>query len=336
MAVNRLNRWLRRLFGAPERRAAAPLPREFTPPRAAGPLPAPRKVSLIVLDPLMGEAGGPRMSSLLRWNDPDRLVSAFMADLREASYGYALYSVVERILEDDFPLLADGFRYTPAEYLRCRSSGGWHRPEGVDYRALLARYDLVPKIRRGEVDEVWTIGFPYGGFYESRMAGPGAFWCNAPPLEGVQEAGRRFVIMGFSFERGVGEMLESYGHRAESILAQVFRGLPPGQNLWERFTRSEHTHPGQAEVGTIHFAPNSRRDYDWGNRQPVLSRSRAWLNFPDLASQPESMDAGEWGQGDTRLHHLWWFLHLPHTAGDTGGISNNWWEYIVDPNRVRV
>ena len=26
---------------------------------------------------------------------------------------------------------------------------------------------------------------------------------------------RRFVIMGFSYERGVGEMLENMGHRAE-------------------------------------------------------------------------------------------------------------------------
>jgi len=334
MVIHRLQRWIRRLFGAPERGPLQGLPQQFASSPAPAPLPAPRKVSLIVLDPLMGDRGGPRMSALLRWNDPDRLVSAFTADLLEASYGYAQYHIAERILEDEFPLLADGFRYTPAEFLRCRSSGGWHRPEGVDYHALLSRYDLVARVRRGEIDEVWTIGFPYGGFYESRMAGPGAFWCNAPPLEGAGEAGRRFVIMGFSFERGVGEMLESYGHRSESILAHLFRGLPPEQNLWERFTRSEHTHPRRAEVGTIHFAPNSRRDYDWGNPGPVLSHSRAWLNFPDLSAPPQVMDAREWGQGDIRLHHLWWFRHLPHAPGSTNGISNNWWEYIVDPNRV--
>lgn len=292
--------------------------------------PSLRKVSLIILDPLMD--GRQRMSVLLGWNDPDQLAASFIDDLRQASYGYAVYQIVERIVEDEFPILADGFRYTPEEYLRCRVSGGWHKPEGVDYHALLDRYDLISKINRGVIDEVWTLGFPFGGFYESRMAGPVAFFCNAPPLENTENANRRFVIMGFSFERGIGEMLESYGHRAESILNYVFRDIPAELNLWKKFTRTEHTHPGQAEVGTIHYAPNSRRDYDWGASRQVLSRSQTWLNFPDLSGEARLEDSREWGRGDIRQHHLWWFSHLPHVSGETAGISNNWWEYIVDPN----
>jgi hypothetical protein len=37
-----------------------------------------------------------------------------------------------------------------------------------------------------------------------------------------------------------------------------------------------------------------------------------------------------------RLHHLWWLRHLPHAAGATNGVSNNWWEYLAlarDPDR---
>jgi hypothetical protein len=44
-------------------------------------------------------------------------------------------------------------------------------------------------VARGEIDEIWLFGGPYFGFYESRMAGPGAFWCNAPPLPGPRPPG---------------------------------------------------------------------------------------------------------------------------------------------------
>ncbi|MBK8430554.1 MAG: hypothetical protein IPL28_04385 [Chloroflexi bacterium] len=49
------------------------------------------------------------------------------------------------------------------------------------------------------------------------------FWCNAPALENTNQAKRRFVMMGFSYQRGVGEMLENMGHRAESIMKHVYR-----------------------------------------------------------------------------------------------------------------
>ena len=132
----------------------------------------------------------------------------------------------------------------------------------------------------------------------------------------------------------MGEMLESYGHRAESILAEVFRPVPASANLWKRFTRYDKAAPGQAEVGNIHFAPNSRKDYDWGNPQPVLSRSRTWRSFPNLSGEAERMDSREWGGGDIRAHHRWWFSLLPHAQGESMGISNNWWAYIIDPNLV--
>ena len=36
------------------------------------------------------------------------------------------------------------------------------------------------------------------------MAGDGGYWCNSPPVQGVPSR-RAFVIMGWNFERGVGE-----------------------------------------------------------------------------------------------------------------------------------
>jgi hypothetical protein len=55
----------------------------------------------------------------------------------------------------------------------------------------------------------------------------------------------------------------------------------------------------------MHFAPNSARDYDWGNRRPVLSRADGWLDFPNLTGRARTMTCADWGNGDMRLHHLW-------------------------------
>ena len=144
---------------------------------------------------------------------------------------------------------------------------------------------------------------------------------------------RRFVIMGFNYERGVGEMLEDLGHRAESILSYRFAGAQGDANLWERFTRYDQQAPGQAECGTVHYAPNSVRDYDWGNPRPVLSRCDAWYNYPELTGAPRRVNWAEWGGGDIRLHHLWWLSHFPHWAGSLDGRLNNWWEYVIAPDR---
>jgi len=85
----------------------------------------------------------------------------------------------------------------------------------------------------------------------------------------------------------------------------------------------------------MHFAPNSERDYDWGNRRLVRSACDNWYDFPNLSGERRSVNSKEWGGGDIRLHHAWWYRHLPHVEGETQGILNNWWEYILDPDRVR-
>ena len=188
---------------------------------------------------------------------------------------------------------------------------------------------------RNEIDEVWIFNFPNAGFYESIMGGPGAFWCNAPPLQNTEASKRRFVIMGFSYERGVGEMLENMGHRAESIMQKVFEDIKGEENYWKRFIRYDRTHKGQAALGNVHFAPNSASDYDWNNPSVVVSECDDWLyNFPNFKGITRQVTAADWGSGDTRKHHLWWMSHFPKTLGRRNGISHNWWQYIANPNHI--
>jgi hypothetical protein len=261
-----------------------------------------------------------------------------MTDILQNSHEMARYQVVERIDVDEFPAKVGGFRYTPQTYLDVlRGTSPPYTPQEVDYYAIIEQFNLLDRVARDEIDEVWIFNFPHAGFYESIMAGPDAFWCNAPALKNTEASGRRFAIMGFSYERGVGEMLESFGHRVESIMEKTFQPLSGDANLWRRFIRYEQVAPGKAAVGNIHFAPNSERDYDWNNPSTVKSECFDWLlNFPDFQGDVREVTASEWGNGDIRLHHQWWLKHIPHVAGRQNGIHNNWWQYMIDPQNVKV
>jgi len=305
-------------------------------PAGGTPEPVKRRVSLIIHNPRVPSAGNERLDKVLRWNDATRLLEGYINDLRECSGGYLNYEIVESITVDKFPRKADGFSYTADGFVKAwNERKGFHDPDLVDYDALLEEFEMVRKVDENLVDEFWLFAFPYAGYYESIMGGPGAFWCNAPPLTQTAHASRRFVIMGFNYQRGVGEMLENFGHRAESIMKYTFRRERGDDNLWERFIRHEFKNPGQAEVGWMHYAPNSERDYDWGNKRKVLSRWRTWRNFPNLEGKAETVDCHDWGDGDIRLHHKWWFELLPKIGGSANRIAYNWWQYIVDPNLVR-
>jgi hypothetical protein len=313
-------------------RGQPPLPAE---PPGGLPVQVIKKVMMITYNPAIPSQGGQKLIEVMDWNDPQALLVAFIDDLRSCSYGYANYMVVESHVVDGIPVKADGFQYDPDQFYQHLKTGtGFHQPDAVDYHRIMGDFDIANKINTGAIDEIWLFAFPYTGFYESRMAGPGAFWCNAPELTGYDSCAKRFVLMAFNCERGVGEMHESYGHRAESIMKHTFRRTQGSDNLWERFNQVEKTHPGNAEVGSVHYAPNSTTDYDWGNTRQVVSGCNNWYRFPDLTGAPVLVDAREWGSGDIRLHHTWWMRHFPHIIGASEGLAYNWWMYITDPDTV--
>jgi hypothetical protein len=320
--------WLRSLF-----RTNPPVPLLPTEEPAASLRP---RVLSITYDPVIQSVRGRKLTQVMRWNDVDQLCDLYLGDLRECSNGYLDYQIVQRIEVDTWPVKMDGFRYDEHSFLEnWRNRSGWHQPDAVDYRAIIEEFDLLARVESDQIDEVWLFAFPYAGFYESIMVGPDAFWCNAPPIPLSEGLSRRFVIMGFNYERDVGPMLESFGHRVESHLKQAWRRWRGGQNLWEQFILYDKKARGRANVGWMHYAPNSQSDYDWGNRTLVPSNCDDWLNFPDFQGVVRQVNCAEWGNGDMRAHHKWWFKHLPNAAGHTLGIANNWWWYGVDPNAVQ-
>ncbi len=270
------------------------------PGPAAGTAPAPPpaplnpRVVMIVYNPVVEMRTERRLIESMGWNDPDALATAYVADIKECTGGLVNYQIVQRIEVNEIPVKLDGFRYTPQDYVETmRSGGGFHDPDAVDYVEILANWDLLARAASNEFDEVWLFGGPFFGFSESAMAGARGFFVNGGPIANTDECPRRFVIMGFNYERGVGEMLEDLGHRCEFTLARVFGAesflwwaydshREPAQvshveNLFERFICFDKIAPGRSNVGIMHYAPNSQRDYDWGNRTPVMSCGDDWL-----------------------------------------------------------
>ncbi len=312
------------------------------------------KVLLLIYNPTVDAASGKKLCEFMSWPRPDDLAGQFISDVLQVSNGLARYQISQRLELDEFPALVDGFRYTPQTYLDVvRNVKPAHNPSGIDYSAILKQFNILQRVANSEFDEVWVMGFPYAGLYESTMGGAGAFWCNAPPLANTNSCPRRFIIMGFSYEREVGEMLHSYNHRCESILARTFNSLDflnwaykpnrtpatitPDQtlNLFQRFILFDQIAPGKAALGTVHYAPNGVKDYDLGNLNPVKSECYDWLNFPNFKGDVRVVTSKDWG-GDEQGFQQWWLNHMPKTAGRKNGIHNNWWQYVANPNNVIV
>lgn len=293
------------------------------------------KIFIIIFNPIIESENNERLTEVLNWNDPDSLAEVYRADLLEVSNGFLDYQIVKRIEVDEYPIKLDGFRYDDEIFLKCwRERAGFYQPDAVDYNAIFRKFDILNLVEKGEIDEVWCFAFPYSGFWETTMAGEGAFYCNSDPVPDTEQCTRKFITYGFNYEREVGCMLEDFGHATESIMTHVFRNVPDDRNYWSRFTLYDKIAPGKANCGNVHFAPNSEKDYDWGNKRFVFSNCDDWFNFPDFKGITREVNCEEWGGGDMREHHKWWFRHIPNAAGTIDGIYNNWWYYLANPNHV--
>lgn len=352
-----LANFIRSLFGTPASQTPPPSqpPIPTTPIITAEPLvPLAPRILVIVYDPVVDALKNTRLVEWgvknRGWKTVNELVAGYIADVDECSGGLVKYNVVERVDVDEFPVKADGFRYTALQYLDVYTNhpDKYHQPDRIDYYKIIEQFKLKQRVDNNEIDEVWLFTFPFSGTYESIMCGTDAFWCNSPALENTP--GRRYVIMGFSYERGVGEMEEDLGHRMESMVSKIYKAQDflgwtysfkndPNKydplkyaetSLFGKFLLHDKIAPGNAQCGNVHYAPNSDRDYDWGNQRPVVTYADDWLTFPNLPKIQKMENCNSWGNGDIRGHHRWWFKRFPKVEGRMNGIRMNWWSYICD------
>lgn len=281
------------------------------------------------------------------WNDPLPLAAGFVQDMCDASGGLLQYEIVEWQVVRRFQKKKDGFVYTPEQYVSALRQGtgkaeAWHQPDGLDYPAMIAEFDLVRRVDSGEIDEVWMMGLPYFGYWEAAMAGPGAFNINGGVYDQIP-CKRRFAIMGFNVERGVAEMIHDVCHRTESTMARVYGGWKVEQltTNWAKFAANEKQ-SGTAAVGTCHYPANGEKDYDYANPRVVQSTADDWLNFPKLTGEKKPVSRDNWAgphkdaKGNIDYHRnymIWFFTRLPKAPGvNADGKLNNWWEYVYNFN----
>lgn len=257
------------------------------------------------------DEGGEYIAKVEGWHNPDVLAAQYITDIYKVSRRMYRYEIVRDVEINDLPT--------------SRTMKEW-----------LTYLEVTALVSDGTIDEVWMFIPPAQNMYKSVMGGPGAFWSTGPALADTDDSLRRFFVMAYDYSRGVDDMLENLVHRAEAVMYEVYKMHPPRKNMWEQFTRTELKNPGHAAVGTAHLAPNSEKDFDYGNVRQVTSSCEDWLNnYPKLQGVFTHVDTTEWGNGDNRLHKLWWLKHLPHGVRFTDGVYNNWWHYIMTPDWVK-
>ncbi len=294
--------------------------------------PKPIVVRVLVLnyDPVIEAEGGKRLHEVAGWNDPRKLTQGYVDDLREVSHGRVQIRIDEWRDLDEWPKKTDGFRYTDEGFLDViRKKTKMHEPDGADYAWTVRSTGADRLMDAGKFDELWVFGAPFMGYWESAMAGPGAFFINGGEYPDI--AKKRWAIMGFSYERGVAEMIHNLCHRAENHLKRVYGSWNEGKPLhaWDAFSARFGKSPVPG-VGNCHFPPNGEKDYDYANPRLVPSNADDWLNDPRLTGKTTMVNCETWGGPDYQRNYLkWWYKRLPHAEGkDDTGRPNDWWQLI--------
>jgi hypothetical protein len=342
----------------------------------------------LIYDPILRSQGNARLSAYGtgRWGfwagDPSALFRNYLADITESSGGYVRWKLAEntgpRVLDAWVPITAsvqfNSAGFTEQDFLNAYALGpesnpndwvgaGQHMPDGgaysVDYNRLLDDNAVDAKVASGAVDEVVVYAMPFGGFSESAMAGATPFQINGAV---VFRNAPNYVVMGLSYERGLGEAIESFGHRVEWLLDRhtfridatasynpCFWALPsypdscggrrqppPTRNIYDFFTYVEGISPGEGALGGAHWAVNATNfltdEYRWDLPNTVWSHAPDWAyNYPALTGLKEVVGRdtwrpmaqdGEYGRGWKKF----WFQHMPHVPGlyrDANNATNN-------------
>ncbi len=288
-------------------------------------------IMLLIFDPIIQSRGNKTLVAVEGWNSPLELSRQYAMTLQETSGGYVNYVTMVVIEVDGYPVKSNGHIFTDEEYLQCLgNSSGPNCSLIIDYNLLLQDFGVCDLVNKNRISELWLWGGPWMGFYEAVQAGPDAISTNGPPVIGTG-CRKTLDIMGFNYERGAPEMLESFAHRVEGNMVHVYGPRLPNENTpWNKFTLLDIDIPGRGGCGTAHLAVNASpgAQYDRENLRTVASDCDDFLNYPNLTGTFKSINCSAWGC--TALTYLkWWLNHLPRANGQTNGKLNNWWKYVI-------
>lgn len=279
--------------------------------------PIQKSVFLLIFNPILENYGNQKLTTYKKWNDPDDLTSAIIANLSEVSNGYITYTIKERIEVDGIFPKRDGYQYSDQTYLDCiNGTNPCHQPDIIDYEQLFSTYNICAK----NVDEVWLWGGPYFGYWEYALAP----YC-----------GKTTFTMGFNYEVGLDHALHDFGHRFEHVGnfrvgdGTWYYGAENDNNEWNSFAKT------LSACGNVHYPPGNPTSggaYIYNNSNPTQSTCNGYLNYPVGPFIPESISCLNWGCNQEGFMK-WWLNHIPNNPGTLTTsrkiIYNNWWKYFA-------
>ena len=303
------------------------------------------KVIIVTYNPVLKTKDNISLIEHLKANDP-KSYSNILADVvRRASRGYVNYEIVDYIEVDEFSEKIDGFVYTEETFLDARKDNSYHQPDRSDYRKIFERHNLIERCKNENISEIWLWGANGMGWDELAMYFPNRYARFAPtlnpwfyrPYEIPEEIGHTVWVMGFNYEVGIDNMIHSYNHRIESILALVF-----GHGEWDKeligrdpyntFTMLNLDFPDSpSQVGNVHVPPNGKFGYDYKPQDEVETYADAWrTHYPDMKDvKHRPFRSSEFGNNQQGFQE-WWMFQIPSIPGYTKWGYNNWWVYIAN------
>ncbi|GAB4369197.1 MAG: hypothetical protein Kow0042_10770 [Calditrichia bacterium] len=210
----------------------------------------------------------------------------------------------------------------------------------TDYQAIMERIDGRKWVEENGVKEIWLWGY-HGGkvhLWESNMAGPFGDVSNSNRDPNDLPIYRyTYTFYHYNYQRGLSEAVEDHMHQIEAVLNYVDGRDTTEKDEWDRllfwgrFVGSDKSHkiirPG---CGWAHYPPNGENDYDWANKNFVLTDIEDWK--PDGSGTKKKMNCERWN-----CYSLYWFIFwMQSLPGKDNGLNyngkplTNWWIFIGD------
>lgn len=326
--------------GGNEFRLVSPpwIPRQFVA-SADNPVQTVKAIGLSY-NPRVPSEANRRVNEVFNWGDPRTQAEQFARDIEWMTGGAVVVQIVQWRDLEELPAFADGFRYSPDDYVaKWRSGGPWHSSGGDFYR-LAREQGIEALVNSGQIDEIWAFGPPGTDLFgESWMAGPNSFFINGPGFPNIG-LDRAIVGYGFNYERGVAEMVHNLCHRTENHGQRAFGdwNLANPVTAFDKFSANYLDSPGRtAGVGTCHVPANADAHYDYGDVRVVPSTAFDWANYPATTGATTAVSRATWVMGsgldDQRDYLNFYFGMMPRNPGTAAdGRQANWFKYIWDFN----
>ncbi|MBI3465676.1 MAG: hypothetical protein HY000_21875, partial [Planctomycetes bacterium] len=201
------------------------------------------------------------------------------------------------------------------------------KKDKADYIQVLERANVREYVEEKGVKEVWIWGYHSKDLspWESNMASPHGDISNSDrdPSD-LPVLSKTYTVYHYNYERDTAEAVENHMHQIEAVMRHH------GGELWRLFEGK----PGAWRCGNAHFPPNGRRDYDWANKEFVLSDIEDWR--PEGFGKRERLNCDTWDG-----HALKWFIYwMRSIPGANNGLEyqgkklTNWWMLVGDYETV--